>query len=219
MLEVSCGTGQGLGYTARAARGVVGADITFASLAAARRHYGSRIPLVHCDALRLPFLQGAFDAVAIHEAIYYYSDVTEAFREAYRVLRSGGKLFVSTVNPEWADFNPSAFSTRYLAASSMAEALADCFTNVELFGAFPVERGGSSQVALSVVKRAAVAWGLIPKTMKGKRFLKRLVYGELVPVPAEIAQAPEHFEGIARLTPGEAAIDGFKVLYAIAQRP
>lgn len=217
VLEVSCGAGQGLGQVAARARTVVGVDITFASLVAARRHYGRRIPLLLGDAEALPFAAGSFDIVAIHEAIYYYSDIDRAFREAQRVLRSGGRLFISTINPAWPDFNPSAFSTTYFQAGALAAVLGRSFDAVELFGAFPAVTRGIRGRALSAFKRVAVAWHLIPRTMRGKRLLKRLVFGKLVPVPAELSpgEAPATLQPLA--SDGFGA-EQFKVIYAVAQR-
>jgi SAM-dependent methyltransferase len=217
VLEVSCGAGQGLGCTAARARRVVGVDITAASLAVARAHYGRRIPLVRGDAQALSFAAGSFDIVAVHEAIYYFPDAALAFAEAYRVLRPGGRLFISTINPEWSDFNPSPFSTSYLSAEALADALGRRFDRVEMFGAFPVIEGGVRGRALSALKRLAVAWRLVPRTMRGKRLLKRLVYGPLVPVPAELAPGATPAT-VTPLLEGDSRAARFKVIYSIAHR-
>ena len=58
------------------------------------------------------------------------------------------------------------------------------------------------------------AWHLVPKTLKGRARLKRLVFGRLREVPAEI---PEGFATLAPLVPLERGpVRGFKVVYVRA---
>jgi SAM-dependent methyltransferase len=58
------------------------------------RRYHS-VPDVFGDARRLPFAAGAFDAVMILEVLEHVPEEHEAMREANRVLRPGGRLFLS----------------------------------------------------------------------------------------------------------------------------
>ena len=46
--------------------------------------------------------------------------------------------------------------------------------NVEFYGAFSTSPNGLKDEAIATIKRIAVALHLIPKTMKGKEFLKRM---------------------------------------------
>ena len=216
VLEVACGSGQGLGYLARDAARVVGGDITASLVAQARAHYRGRVPLVRFDAHALPFADAAFDVVQIHEAIYYMSWPDRVFAECRRVLGPDGVLVLSTINPEWADFNPSAHATRYLTAAELKASLEQVFRSVEILFGFPVAaRTGRALGLVSIVKRLAVRLRLIPKTMRGKTLLKRLFLGPLVRMPAELAP------GIAPLdTPVAASLDaapGYRIVYAIAR--
>ena len=111
VLEVACGSGQGLRYVGRDARWVVGGDITHGLLAKAQSHYRGAVPLVLFDAHELPFAGASFDVVQIHEAIYYMARPRRVFEECRRVLRREGVLDQSTINPAWADFNPSPYAT------------------------------------------------------------------------------------------------------------
>src|SRR5690606_18735415 len=143
-----------------------------------------------------------------------YPDAARAFDETRRVLRRGGCLIVSSVNPSWSDMNPSPFSTRYLDADAFRTLLGGRFKRVELFGAFPAASIGARAQMLSGLKRMAIATGVMPRTMKGKALLKRLVYGPLERVPAEI-EPPEDVVPPVSLPTG-ASGSGFKVIYAIA---
>ena len=49
------------------------------------------------------------------------------------------------------------------------------------------------QRLLRPVKRAAVALKLMPTTMSGKRWLKRLVYGPEVKMPAELSPEADSY--------------------------
>ena len=215
VLEVACGSGQGLGCLAARARKVVGGDCMNALLQVARSHYGGRIPLVQFDAHRLPFRDDAFDVVVFHEAIYYLSSPQEFIRECGRVLRRAGTLVMFTANREWPDFNPSPHSRWYPSAMELSQLLVGTFQRVEIYGAFPARAGGVSQKATSILKRAAVQMHLIPGTMKGKQLLKRVFIGPLVPVVPEVTPNLAPCAPLVGIDTREPCRD-FKVLCAIA---
>ena len=59
------------------------------------------------DAGRLPFPDGSFDVVAFSSVLHHIPDFTPAVREAYRVLRPGGRAFAfdpNVLNPAMALF-------------------------------------------------------------------------------------------------------------------
>src|SRR5262245_36404818 len=169
VLEVACGSGQGLGYLAGRARRVVGGDRTRSLLGAARSHYDDRIPLIQLDAQQLPFRDGSFDVVILHEAIYYLSSPRQFVSECERLLREAGTVIIFTVNREWPDFNPSPFSQAYPAATDLYGLLRGSFRRVQLYGAFPARPKTALERGVSFLKRSAVRFRLIPGTMKGKR--------------------------------------------------
>lgn len=214
VLEVACGSGHGLGYIGAKARRLVGGDYTHRLLRIAGDRYGAAFPLIRLDAQGLPFAGSSFDVVVLHEAIYYLPSPERFITEARRVLRPGGRLIVSTVNREWRDFNPSPFSHRYPTASGLRIMLETQFSSVEIYANFPVASENAIDVR-SFLKRLAVRFGLIPKTMRGKRLLKRVFFGGLVAVPDEIT------DGFApRMEPVRIAATGpcsdYKTLCAVA---
>jgi ubiquinone/menaquinone biosynthesis C-methylase UbiE len=215
VLEIGCGSGQGLGYVAAVAERVIGGDISAALLERARQHYRSRIPLARFDAHELPFVDQSFDVVEIHEAIYYMERPRQVFLECRRVLKHGGALIVSSVNPAWPDFNPSPHSTRYLAAGELHDLLHEIFHTVDVCFGFPVSSATRAGAIVSALKRAAVRLKLIPRTMRGKVLLKRVFLGPLVPVPAELTPglAPIHEPQRAPI----AEASRFRILYALAR--
>jgi len=214
VLEVACGSGQGLGYLARRAKLVVGGDLTPNLLARARRHYQSSIRLVRLDGHALPFPGGAFDVLLLYEAIYYLRDPVAFLAEAHRLLGPGGQLLICSANPERPDFNPSPFSHTYYSGDALRDALEGEGFAVELWGAYPVRSRTLRDRLVMLARQAAVRLRLIPKTMDGKVWLKRLVYGRLVPIK------PEVDEGVATATVSLPAgpAPGFQVIYAIGRK-
>lgn len=213
VLEVACGSGQGLGLLARTARRVVGGDYTFNLVRDAARHYGRRVGLLSLDAQKLPFGDASFDLVLCYEALYYFPDADRFVAEAARVLRPGGELLIVNVNPTWSGFNASPYSTRYQTATELADLLRRHNFTADVQGAFPESEGGLLSRVIGFVRRLAVALHLVPKTMRAKRLLKRLFYGRLVSLPPELeatGAAPE----LAPLASG----GSHTVLYATGRR-
>jgi len=213
VLEVACGAGQGLGVLARTARRVVGGDYTQSLLGGAHAQYGARVPLLRLDGQRMPFRSASFDVILLFEAIYYLASGDAFLAECRRVLRPGGRLLVCSANCAWSGFNPSPFSTRYYDADGLSRLLAAHGFHVRMFGAFPATAPSLAGRAVSLAKRVAVALHLIPKTMKGKEWLKRMFLGPLQPFPAELPSTAASLP-LVPLESLTGAADGFKVIYA-----
>jgi len=195
VLELACGAGTGLGYLAHSAKSVVGGDIDPEILAIAKRHYGDRVKLLQLDAQQLPCPDASFDVLVLFEAIYYLPAPARFAEEARRVLRPGGVLLVCTANKDLPDFNPSPFAHQYFGPAEFAALLQPLGFKVECLGQDPVDLTSVRQRILRTIKRTAVAMGLIPKTMSGKKLLKRLFFGKLAPMP------PEVYDGMAPPAP------------------
>lgn len=216
VLEVACGAGQGLGYLASLSRSMRAGDITPSLVDQARSHYGSRIEITEMDAERLPFEPESLDVVILFEAIYYLPSAERFVEECRRVLRPGGLLLLATANCNLFDFNPSPFSVRYYGVPELGAMLSSHGFDPMFFGGSSVNSAGMKSRALRLAKKMAVTFNLIPGSMSGKRWLKRLVFGKLVPMPNEL-QA-----GDVQYTPPN-AIDGnqpdtiHQVLYCVAK--
>jgi SAM-dependent methyltransferase len=185
-LEVACGSGQGFGYLASVARSATAGDNSPALLEIARRHYGSRVEFQRFDAEQMPFADGRFDVVLIFEALYYLPDAERFFGECRRILRPHGTLLIASANKDLFDFNPSPHSTRYFGVVELGEVLSRYGFRVDFFGDTPVDVTSARQRLLRPIKALAARSGLIPKSMAAKKLLKRLVFGRLVKMPAEI---------------------------------
>jgi SAM-dependent methyltransferase len=93
ILDVGCGRGGTINLLQRffSPRSITGVDYSAAAIAFCRDHHGSaNIVFQQADAERLPFADGAFEAVINIESSHCYPDVQEFYREVYRVLVPGG---------------------------------------------------------------------------------------------------------------------------------
>jgi hypothetical protein len=71
---------------------------------------------------------------------------------------------------------------------------------------------------LRPLKQHAVKLGLMPKTMRGKRLLKRIVFGKPTIMPAEIVDNVQMIEPptpLAASTPNRE----YKIIYCVARLP
>lgn len=216
VLELACGTGIGLGLLAAGARSVVAGDIEEANCRIASQTYedDARITIRRLDAESLPFPDRSFEVVILFEALYYLPRPERFFSEARRVLRPGGVLLISTVNCEWPGFNPSPFSTKYFNARELVESLAKHDFQIRLLAGFPEDTSGVIRGCVSLIRRVAVRLRLIPKTMKGKEWLKRLFYGKLTPIPRRLTERMFEPEPLVEVN---ASMDlrRYRFLYAI----
>jgi SAM-dependent methyltransferase len=100
VLDVGCGFGWfELIALEEGARSVVGVEPTEDDLATARRHItDERVEFAVAGAGDLPFEDASFDTIVMWEVLEHLPKHSEpvAFRELARVLRPGGRLYLST---------------------------------------------------------------------------------------------------------------------------
>jgi ubiquinone/menaquinone biosynthesis C-methylase UbiE len=215
VLEVGSGAGLGLRYLQGHTGGAVGLDYTFSLLQQSRAHL-LEVPLTRGDAQALPFASGSFDLVLMLEMIYYVEHVTRALEEARRVLRPGGRILITTPNPDRHDFNPSPFTYEYPNVPRLAGWLRDAGFSDTVYGNFPVEAASSRDQLLAPVRHLAVRLHLIPRSMRMKALLKRMLYGG--------HRLDEVREGIGEYRAPQTILSSvpdpsFKVLYGVGQLP
>jgi ubiquinone/menaquinone biosynthesis C-methylase UbiE len=189
VLEVACGSGQSLGLLQRISNSFEAGDTSDELLALAKLHYGGRIKVQKIDAHQMPFDDRSKDVILCFEAIYYLEDVTKFLGECRRILRPDGILLIASANKDLYDFNPSPYSYTYFGVVEMRELFSRFGFATEFFGDTPVENLSMRQKILRPLKKLVVRLGLIPTSMAGKKILKKLVFGNLVPMPAEISDA------------------------------
>jgi len=100
LLDAACGPGGKTAWYAESAALVLGVDRECRHLAQARRYgesrgVGARQRFVAADVLRLPLRDGSFDAVTANDAMEHFSDPAAALAELTRVVRPGGRLYLT----------------------------------------------------------------------------------------------------------------------------
>jgi len=216
VLEAACGTGQGAGYLSRLADSYRAGDFSEEILKIARSHYAERIAFQQFDAQKMPFVDDSLDVIILFEALYYIPSGERFVAECRRVLRPGGKVLIVTANKDLFDFNPSPHSFVYYGVKELTQLFAENGFSTNFFGYVPVDSLSAKQKILRPIKKFVVNSGLMPKTMAGKKLLKRLVFGSLVPMPAEIRTGMVSYEPPSNLTAGKPD-QLHKVIYCVAE--
>jgi SAM-dependent methyltransferase len=100
-LDVGCGDGETLAQLSRLAGpslALTGVDFSSRALALAHRKVGDVAELNCADARSLPFADGVFTHVSLFGVLEHSSHYELVLSEASRVLRPGGRAFITTSN-------------------------------------------------------------------------------------------------------------------------
>lgn len=103
LLDIACGTGdiafEALRQSPHAK--VFGADfaLNMMRVGSRRSPFGQRVAWAGADALRLPFADGSFDAVASGYLMRNVIDIPRALAEQKRVLKPGGRIVILDTSP------------------------------------------------------------------------------------------------------------------------
>lgn len=99
VLDFGCGEGYGTGWLSQHFKSMVGIDVEPDVIAHAAQHYGSEnCAFVMYNGQTLSFQDNSFDAVLSFQVIEHVLDDQQYIKEAYRVLKAGGKFIITTPN-------------------------------------------------------------------------------------------------------------------------
>jgi len=204
VLEVACGSGPGLGYLSTISKSLVAGDISPEILKIARNHYKDSIDIRQFDACLMPFADAFFDVIIIFEAIYYLPEIEKFINECKRVLRRGGTLLIATANKDLYDFTPSPYSNAYYGVVELSKLLERHGFESTFYGGTSTKDLSHKQKVIRPLKKIASKMKLIPKTMHGKKWLKKIIFGQLIPMPTEINASTTVYESCIAIKSGKA---------------
>jgi ubiquinone/menaquinone biosynthesis C-methylase UbiE len=122
VLETAAGTGvltRQLASQLPAHARIVATDLNqpMLNLAAAKQGDACRVEWRQADALSMPFADQSFDAVACQFGVMFFPDKVQGYREARRVLKTGGRLCFNVWDQisenEFADVVTQALATLF----------------------------------------------------------------------------------------------------------
>jgi ubiquinone/menaquinone biosynthesis C-methylase UbiE len=101
ILEIACGTGRVTKHLARSVKHdtLTATDLNRDMIDVAKEMVNDKqVKWLSADAMDLPFDDGSFDLVVMQFGIMFFPDKEKGLKEAYRVLKNGGKLIYNTWN-------------------------------------------------------------------------------------------------------------------------
>ncbi|MBL7206055.1 MAG: class I SAM-dependent methyltransferase [Candidatus Aenigmarchaeota archaeon] len=97
-LEAGCGTGHWVFYAKEKGNRAFGIDISTEALKIAKTHEKSDSQFICGDVKKLPIAQGSFDIIVSLGVIEHIDRPDKIINEFYRVLKKGGKCFITVPN-------------------------------------------------------------------------------------------------------------------------
>jgi ubiquinone/menaquinone biosynthesis C-methylase UbiE len=186
-LECACGAGQGASLLNFVSKSYTAGDYDEELVMLSQKH-NPDIFFQQFDALKMPFKNESFDVVLVCEAIYYFPEIELFLKEVKRVLRNNGKILIVSANPSLFDFNPGKLTYKYPSVVDMGEYFKVCgFHYLSAEGGTNVSAVNFRQKILRPIKFVASKLKLIPKTMSGKSWLKKMFFGgDFLAMPSRV---------------------------------
>lgn len=131
ILDIGCGTGAMLDQLSKYGD-VVGADFSQEALKFCRER-GLHTPLVRSDVRRMPFASNTFDVITAMDVVEHIDSDKAAMQEIYRVLRPGGRVFITVpaYRSLWSEHDEALHHYRRYTAPTVRDLMQRIGLNVE----------------------------------------------------------------------------------------
>ena len=195
LIEIGCGGGQGLNLYLNPNTEIIGYDINQKNIDICKHSYNNEkgISFFKEDVEKLNFKPNSIATVLIFETVYYLKNTEKFFQMLHDSLKPKGKIIICSANKDWHSFNPSPFSTKYLSLKELHDLGKQCSFEVETFVSFPDKSSTVFDKIIKTIKRIAVKFRLIPKTMKGKLLLKKIFSGKMCLMPEKFTNDTDDY--------------------------
>ena len=186
-LELCCGSGQGLKIVSENLDKLYAVDITESLIEQANNNSPNNVICSQGDGLT--FLENSrnefYDFIILFECIYYFESLERLIDLAKRSLKPGGLILLTWPNPLKKDFVKCEHTYCYPLIKDLKKFSQDENKDfkTEFYGYEVLNKKSLLTNFKSKIKTLAVKLNLIPKTQKGRLFLKRIFQGKMIDMP------------------------------------
>ena len=189
-LELCCGSGQGLEIISENLDKLYAIDITESLINQAKSNAPDNVVCSTEDGITFLEKSGdtTFDFIIMFECIYYFESLEKLIKLAKNCLKPGGIILFTWPNPLKDSFVRCEHTYCYPLLKDIRKFAKGENENFEtkFFGYELSNKKSLLGILKSRLKTFAVKLNLIPKTQKGRLFLKRIFQGKMIEMPNSI---------------------------------
>ena len=186
-LELCCGSGQGLKIVSENLDKLYAIDITESLIDQANKNSPDNVICSQVDGLT--FIENSeneiYDFIIMFECIYYFESLERLIDLAKKSLKPGGLILLTWPNPLKKDFVKCEHTYCYPLIKELKKFTKEQNKDfkTEFYGFEVLNKKSLLTSFKSKIKFLAVKLNLIPKTQKGRLFLKRIFQGKMIEMP------------------------------------
>jgi ubiquinone/menaquinone biosynthesis C-methylase UbiE len=154
VLDIACGTGYGTAILAEKCSEIIGGDIEVDTILFNQSHYSKpNLKFQQMDGTSLPYEDNYFDVLVSFETIEHTAKYMEMLSEFKRVVKPGGKLYISTPNSLITSPNgiiPNPFHTQEFSLKEFQQIIQSFFPCFKHYGQYYVRYEGQNSIRFNL---------------------------------------------------------------------